>query len=300
MIDAELYRIFYIVTRCGTVSAAAEQLHVSQPAVSKSIKKLEELSGCTLFIRSSKGVSLTTEGEILYDYVKNGFEYLENGEQILQKIRNKEEGLIKIGISNTLCKYLFIPCLEQFHKSYPGIRINIINRTSPETLSLLERGAIDFGITSIPKNLEHFSCRELLTIQDVFVAGAYYPQLQSPQTLQSLAHHPLMMLEKNNVTRTYIDAFLADHNAVLHPEIEISSLDFLVDFARIGIGVALVIRNFIEKELELGILREIDVVPPIPPRKVGVVQLKNMALSNSGRAFLEYLCDSVNSSPNFS
>jgi DNA-binding transcriptional LysR family regulator len=290
MIDAELYRVFYMVAGCGTVSAAAGSLFVSQPAVSKSIKKLEDLTGCTLFVRSSKGVRLTTEGQILYDYVKNAFEYLQNGEQVLKKLKNRKEGLVKVGISTTLCRYYFIPHLEAFHQKYPGIRITVVNRTSTETLKLLEKGLIDFGIISIPKDRSPFACRELLTIQDVFVTGRQYPELQGPVTLQTLSRYPLMLLEKDNVTRLYIDEYLAENKIVLQPEIEIGSLDFLIEFAKIGLGVALVIRNFIEEELKTGLLREIPVTPAIPPRKIGVVTLKNLPISIAAETFIESLC----------
>ena len=290
MIDAELYRVFYTVAGCGTVSAAAGHLFVSQPAVSKSIKKLEDLTGCTLFVRSSKGVRLTSEGQILYDYVKNGFEHLQNGEQVLKKLRNRQEGLVKVGISTTLCRYYFIPHLEKFHQKYPGIRITIVNRTSTETLKLLEKGLIDFGIISIPKDRSLFSYRELLTIRDVFVAGRQFPELQGPVSLQTLSRYPLMMLEKDNVTRLYIDDYLAEHKVVLQPEIEISSLDFLVEFARIGLGVALVIRNFIEDELRNGLLIEIPVAPALPVRRIGIVMPKNLPLSMAAEAFIESIC----------
>ena len=290
MIDAELYRVFHTVAGCGTVSAAADSLFVSQPAVTKSIKKLEMLTGCTLFVRSSKGVRLTSEGRILYEYVKNGFEYLQNGEQVLKKLRNRKEGLVKVGISNTLCRYYFIPHLEKFHLRYPGIRITIVNRTSQETLKLLEKGLIDFGIISIPKERAPFVYRELLTIQDIFVAGRQYPELRSPISLEALGRYPLMMLEKDNVTRAYIDDYLAENKVVLQPEIEISSLDFLVEFARIGLGVALVIRNFIEDELRNGLLIEIPVAPALPVRRIGIVMPKNLPLSMAAEAFIESIC----------
>lgn len=290
MIDAELYRVFHTVAECGTVSAAAVSLFVSQPAVTKSIKKLEMLTGCTLFVRSSKGVRLTTEGQILYEYVKNGFEHLQNGERILKKLQNREDGLVKVGISNTLCRYYFIPHLEKFHQRYPGIRITIINRTSQETLKLLEKGLIDFGIISIPKERSPFVYRELLTIQDIFVAGRQYPELRSPVSLQTLRRYPLMMLEKDNVTRSYIDDYLAANKVVLQPEIEISSLDFLVEFARIGLGVALVIRNFIEDEIRSGLLIEIPVTPALQARRIGIVMPKNLPLSMAAEAFVESIC----------
>lgn len=291
MIDAELYRVFHTVASCGTVSAAADSLFVSQPAVTKSIKKLEMLTGCTLFVRSSKGVRLTTEGQILYEYVKNGFEYLQNGERILKKLQDRKEGLVRVGISNTLCRYYFIPHLEKFHQRYPGIRITIVNRTSQETLKLLEKGMIDFGIISIPKERSPFVYREVLTIQDIFVAGRQYPELRNPISLQALGRYPLMMLEKDNVTRAYIDGYLAENKVVLQPEIEISSLDFLVEFARIGLGVALVIRNFIEDELRSGLLSEIPVAPALQARRIGIVMPKNLPLSMAAEAFVESICD---------
>lgn len=290
MIDAELYRIFYIVAKQGTVSAAARALYVSQPAVTKSVRKLEALTGCRLFHRSSKGVRLTTEGRILFDYVQNGFDHLESGERVLSKIRNKHQGMVRVGISNTLCKYIFIPHLEAFHKKYPGIRIAVVNRTSPETMKLLEQGHIDFGIISIPMDRSQFNFRELLTIQDIFVAGRRYPELRRPCSLSQLAAYPMMTLEKNNVTRAYIDAYLEANDVTLNPEIEVSSLEFLVEFARIGLGVAAVIGNFVQEELGKELLYEIPVTPAIPPRKVGVVTPENLPLSIAAETFIEVIC----------
>ncbi len=289
MIDAELYRVFSIVGRCGTLSAAAGLLFVSQPAVSKSIKKLEDLTGCTLFIRRSRGVSLTSEGRILYEYVQKAFSHLQDGEQVLKKIRNKQEGLVKIGISNSLCRYYFIPHLEVFHGRYPGIRITIVNRTSPETLQLLAGGLIDFGIISIPGERSGFVYHDLLTIEDVFVADRHFPLPAGPIPLAELAGQPLMMLEKDNVTRRSIDAFLAANSVVLQPEIEIGSMDFLIDFARIGLGIALVVRSFVADELARGLLVQLPVIPALPARKVGIVMAENLPVSIAAQTFIDFL-----------
>ncbi len=287
MIDAELYRVFYTVANCGNISTASRQLYVSQPAVSKSIKKLEELTGCTLFIRSSKGVALTSEGHILFDYVKNGFEYLDSGERVLKKIRNRETGLIKVGISTTLCKYILIPHLEEFHAEHPGIKISIINRTSGETLNLLKQGMIDFGIISLPENTSNLVCHELMSIKDIFVVAKAYQHLVKRQSLTSLQIHPLMMLEKGNVTRTYIDDFLSANNVYLQPEIEISSMDFLIEFAKIGLGIALVIKDFVKNELAQGLLFQVPVDLTIPPRKIGIARQQNLPLSIAAQTFIE-------------
>lgn len=293
MIDAELYRIFFIVANHGTVSAAAQALHVSQPAVTKSVQKLEDLTGVRLFNRSSKGVRLTTEGGILFDYVQNGFEHLESGERVLSKIRDKQQGMVRVGISNTLCKYLLIPHLEAFHNKYPGIRINIVNRTSPETLKLLEQGHIDFGIISIPTVRSELRFQELLVIQDIFVAGPRYPELRRPHTLTELAGYPMMTMEKDNLTRAHIDAYLSANNITLRPEIEVSSLEFLVEFARIGLGVAAVIKNFVQEELKKELLYEIPVTPAIPPRKVGIVTPGNLPLSIAAETFIDLIRKSI-------
>ncbi len=293
MIDAELYRVFYIVAGCPTISAAAEQLHVSQPAVSKSIKKLEDLTGCLLFQRSSKGIRLTSEGAILLEYVRSGFQHLENGERIVKKIRNRERGVVRVGISTTLCKYFFIPYLERFHQRYPGIRITIVNRTSPETLNLLEQGVIDFGIISIPESRSRFTFHELLTISDIFVGSHRFAELPTPQPLAALASYPLMMLEKDNLTRTHVDAHLHRYGVALQPEIEIGSLEFLIEFARIGLGIALVIKNFVEEELGGGSLVEIAVTPAIPPRKIGIVVPDNLPLSIAAETFIDFIIREV-------
>ncbi len=292
LIDIELYKVFFTIAETGTVSAAAKSLHVSQPAVSKSIKKLEDLTGCTLFVRSSKGMQLSTEGRILFEYVQHGLGCLQNGERILKKVRDREHGLVRVGISNTLCRYYFLSYLEKFHHMYPGIRITIVNRTSPETLQMLDKGLIDFGIISIPKERSRFTYRELMTITDVFVAGRTFPKLQQEAVpLQTLADYPLMMLEKDNVTRSWIDDYLAENKVVLQPEIEIGSMDFLIEFAKIGLGVALVIKNFVKEELKRKELREIKTLPSIPPRKVGIVTPKNLPLSIAAETFIDYLCN---------
>ena len=289
MIDTELYRVFHIVAQCGTVSGAAGKLHVSQPAVSKSIKKLEELTGCTLFIRSSQGVRMTPEGRILFDYVALGLEHLQNGERILKKVRDRGQGLVRVGISSTLCRYYFLPHLERFHRNYPGIRIAVVNRTSPETLALLDKGVIDFGIISIPKDRSRHIFHELMPVRDVFVAGPDYPSPCGPLPLAALASHPLMLLEKDNVTRSLVNDFLAEYNVELQPEIEIGSMDFLIEFAKIGLGIALVIKSFIEDDLACGRLQEIETIPAMPERSIGIVRPKNLPLSIAAEAFIESL-----------
>ena len=291
MIDAELYRVFFIVSTCGTISKASKRLFVSQPAISKSIKKLEELTSCTLFYRSSKGVVLTTEGQILFDYVARGFEQLDNGEKILKKLLNRETGLVKIGISSTLCRHVLIPHLRLFHKEYPGIKVNIVNRTSTETLQHLSEGRVDVCIVSEPDEKRGLKCHELLEINDVLVAVKEIAgQLPTPLPVRQLTKQRLMMLEQGNATRAYLETFFKENGVLLQVENEISNMDFLIDFAKIGIGIAPVIEAFVKDELKRGVLEKIELHPHIPPRKVVAAYQESIPLSTAAATFVSSLC----------
>lgn len=287
MISTELYKVFYYVAMYKNITHAANELFTSQSAVSKSIKKLEQLTNCTLFIRSQKGVTLTSEGEILFEYVQKAFKYLLNGEKIIEKINNKEKGIVRVGISNTLCKYFFFPHLKKFHHSYPDISIKIMNQSSPNTYSLLDEGAIDFGIVSIPKNKSSYKYIELMSLNDIFVSKEPYIKEKFP--LEDLANQPLMLLDKENQTRIYIDDFLTTQGVFVNPEIEIGSMEFLIELAKIGIGTACVIKEFVTEELSNGMLYELPITPRPSPRKIGVVIKEHLPISTASKTFITFL-----------
>ena len=140
------YRIFYAVARAGNISRAAKELFISQPAISKSISKLEESLGMALFIRNSRGVSLTAEGQVLFQHVEAAFEALERGENELKQIQNLHIGQLKIGVSNTLCKYILLPYLKGFIAQYPHVRILIESQDTARTISMLEQQKLDIGL----------------------------------------------------------------------------------------------------------------------------------------------------------
>ena len=294
MINTELYRIFYYAATHKNISKAADALYISQPAVSKSIKKLESLTSCVLFARSSKGVSLTSEGEILFKYISEAFKNIESGEMLIEKMNRLEEGAVKIGISNTLCKYYFLPILEKFHEKYPNIKIQIINSPSPKTYLLLEEWKIDFGIISIPKDKLCYNYTELMDVHDIFVSSGKPEEDDKTMLLSELSKMHLMLLEKDNQTRIYIDDFLTENKISVNPEIQMGSMDFLIEFAKIGIGTACVIKEFVQNELENGTLFELPVTPKIRPRKVGIVQKENIPLSLASKTFIQFICESKN------
>ena len=148
--NLEYYRVFCHVARCGSLTLAAKELAVSQPAVSQSIRSSETAVGAKLFMRNARGVKLTREGELLYSYVKKGYEQIELGERKLKQMMNLELGEIHIGASDMTLRFFLLPYLERFHELCPGIRIVVSNAPTPETLVSLRSGRIDFGVVSTP------------------------------------------------------------------------------------------------------------------------------------------------------
>lgn len=285
----EQYKVFYQVAESGSISRAARALFVSQPAVTKSIKILENELDVTLFIRNPKGVTLTREGEILYDYVKEAFEQLEQGEKRIKQLKNNEYGSIRIGISNILCKYYFIPYLKVFHERYPNLKIEIVNRTSPETLELLDSGKIDCAIISDVGGKNQFEYNSLMQIQDTFVAKDKPPK--EVMDIKELENHPLLLLEKKNATRASFDEHFLDHQVNVQVDIEISSMEFLIEFAKIGLGVSAVIGNFVEDELRDGSLYEWKIEPMMPKRTIGLLYKSGEPLSIATQTFIDFMIE---------
>ena len=285
----ELYEIFAVVAEEGSISKAAKRLYVTQPAVSKSIKNLEEGLGLSLFRRNSKGVELSSEGEVLYKHVSQAFVQLHEGEKLVKQLRDRTFGVVRIGVSNTLCKYYFLPHLEAFHQKYPNLKIEIINRTSTDTLKLLEEGRMDCAVISEMAMDHHFVYEKLMVIQDIFVSRKE-PPLDALQ-LKDLVGEPMLLLEKKNATRDYLDAFLIEHQVELNVDIEISSMEFLVEFAKIGLGVASVIGDFIKEDLSEKRLYEWQVKPMIPKRSIGLMYMKGAGHSIACQTFIDFMLD---------
>ena len=289
------YRIFNAVAEAGNLSKAAKELFISQPAISKAVSKLEQNLSVKLFTRNSRGVKLTEEGALLYEYTCSAFESLRQGEESIRKIHTLGIGHIKIGVSTTLCKYLLLPYLQNFIASNPHIRLNIECHSTFETLALLEEGKLDIGLlgkSSRSRSIEFFP---LKSIQDTFVASPSYltalcerePGL-TKNTEALLQHANLMMLDENNITRLHLEDYISRHN--LHPEqtLEVNNMDLLIEFSKVGLGIGCVIRDFVEKELEDGSLVELSMPHALSKRTVGFAYNKIAAQSDSVKRFIDF------------
>ncbi len=285
------YRIFYVVANTGNISKAARELYISQPAVSKSIQKLEDELGCHLFSRSSRGVQLTEEGTILYESVRSAFETLSTGEEKLKQFLKLGIGHLKIGVSSTLCKFVLLPYLKEFIHAHPHIRISISCQSTDETLQMLEAGQIDLGLVGKPDNLRHLQFDFVEEVEDIFVTTNEYLHnlhLRGVDDSHIFEHSTMMLLEQNNLSRRYIDHYFLLNQISLSDIIEVSSMDLLIDFAKISVGIACVIRRFVENELSDRTLIELPLSTPVPKREIGFVynaaHTKNQAMDT----FIEF------------
>lgn len=268
-IDFELYRIFSAVASNKSITSAAKELNISQPAISKSIKKLETSLGGTLFTRTKKGVVLTEEGKEFYNYIKNAIEYINKAENKFKELKNIETGCIKIGISTTLTKEFLLPYLNKFHNLYPKIDIQIITNMSNELFTKLRNGLIDIIIlnsnnSNYGKDIELIKCQKL---QDCFITNN---KILSKKTLsiKDLNNYPLILQLKGSNTRDFIDNLAKKYNTILKPNIELAGYSLVAEFTKIGFGIGYTTKEFILQDLKEEKLYEINLKEKIPNRYI--------------------------------
>lgn len=290
-VSLDLYKIYCAVVRTGNMSAAAKELYISQPAVSMSIKQLEERMGSTLLIRTAKGVRTTPEGDILYEYLEQALGLIKTAEKKYFEMVNMENGEIKIGASDTVIAHFLMPYLEEYHTLYPDINIKVTNKTTYETLRLLKNGSVDLCFVNLPISEDtDLEITECLKIHDCLLGGMKYQYLsQKGVDIQEIIKYPLLLLEDLSNSRRYIDQYAKKNGVILEPIIELGSSDLLIDFARINLGLTFVIKEFTKKEIDNQSLFEIPLNPPIPKRSIGLVKLKNVALSHAAKGFTNLL-----------
>lgn len=290
-INLEYYKIFYQVAKHQSITAAAGELCISQPAVSQAIKQLEHALGTELFIRTAKGVKLTNEGITLFSYVKNGYEQIALGEKKLQEMLNMRTGEIRIGASDMTLQFYLLPYLRRYHQLYPDIKVTVTNAPTPQTMEHLQAGRIDFGIVSHPFEEERHVCvLPVREIQDVFVAGSrFWNYKQKMLRYEDLTAMPIICLEQDTSTRRYVDAFLADNQVTLEPEFELATSDMIVQFALQNLGIGCVVQDFAERYIQMDELFVLQFDKQIPKRKICVVNDERLPLSVAAGKLMELL-----------
>ena len=289
-INYELYKVFYHVASTLSFSEASKQLFISQSAVSQSIKVLEKKLNQTLFIRSTKRVQLTPEGEILLKHIEPAMNLIKKGENQLLEDNTLNGGQLRIGASDTICRYFLVPFLNEFHKMYPNIHIKVTNRTSIECARLLDNGQVDFIITNYPNSgLSNTQNIQVIhDFSDVFVANeTYFPLKDRMITLKELQSYPILMLDRKSTTSEFLHSMFQKHQLDLVPEIELSSNDLLIDLAKIGLGIAFVPDFCIPQQEENFFILNLE--ETLPKRQLVVVHNETLPISQAARQFIELL-----------
>ena len=290
-ISLDSYKIFCTVAKCGNITKAAEMLFVTQPTISMSIKSLEERLGCNLFIRSPKGVKLTSEGELFYSYLSKAISLIDIAEQKYEELLHLELGEVNISASDSIISGFLLPYLEKYNDLYSKISIKVINRTTDETLELLRNGNIDFGFVNLPIiEDEHIDIIKCIPIHDCLVFGTKFKKIFSKGfNIKDIESYPLLMLKCSSNTRRLLDEYAKQQCLTLTPTIELDSTDLLIKFAKINLGIAFVIKEFSESMIDNKTLFEIPLSPTIPHRAIGMVKLKNIPFSHAANAFVQLI-----------
>ena len=286
-VKLELYRVFKEVAETGNISVAAKNLYISQSAVSQSVKQLETALQARLFARSPRGVSLTSEGQMLYQYVRSALGLLATGEDKLSQAQQLLLGTLVIGASDTVTSQFLVPYLDDFHRLHPGIRLKIVSGRSAKVLSMLKSGAVDIAFASSPADsaVESWPC---FATHSAFVAGSGYDcDFDHVYTRREIADLPLILLERKASSRVFLEQEFLKHGVTLSPEIELSSRSLLVSLAHIGLGVAGVTLEFVQKALESGDIRALKTDFTIPARSVDMCTLRDVTPTAAAAAFME-------------
>ena len=285
-IDLELYKVFYVVAKNKHMTRASEELHISQPAISQSIKKLEDQLGGTLFLRSNKGMELTEEGKMFYEYVKGALELIGNAENEFTSFKDLSKGEIKVGCSTTLTKLILMDALENFHKDYPNININIVNGLTSNLINDLKLGKLDFVIfneSNVKEN--NLYLEKIKELKQGFVYNPDY-YTDNVKTFSDLNKLPLILQNGESNSRKLLDYIALQKHVKLIPRMEVVSQELISEFANIGLGVGFVIIDLANRNFKN--LKELEINKTIPNINVYLALNKSVLLTFASKKFLEY------------
>ena len=298
MVNLELYRVFYAVAKCGSLTKAAEELFISQPAVSQAIKQLESQLGGTLFYRTHKGVELSeTGGKQIFPIVEKALKLFDEAESKYAELKDTATGVVRICASDTVSTHFLIPYIKEYHDKFPEVNIVLLNGTSSETIETLKNQKGDIGFVNLPIDDSEINLMNaVMQLHDVFVANDAFSELfDGVVDLKSLQDYPLLMLEASTATQQAITAFTGSQGVHLHPEIEPASLELMTELAKNGIGIACIPREFVSRESSEGSLKEIKTDPVLPARALALALPKNENPTFAVREFIKLIVNKINS-----
>ena len=291
MVNLDLYRVFYTVAKSGSLTKAAEELYISQPAVSRSIKQLELQLGVNLFTRTHRGMVLSAQGgKMIFAEVERALNLLEQAENRIAEVKNSATGTIRIGASDTIFEYFLADKIVEFHERFPAVKIELTADFTPETIAKLKADKCDVAFVNLPITADsevklHGNCMRL---NDIFITSDKYAQPKGGVLpLSKLREYPLIFMAENTVARRSLENFLSSVGVSLAPAIEVGSWDLMKRLVAKGMGIGVIPREYAMRELEEKQLYEVQTDLKLPVRSIGILLMKNAPISYALHCFIE-------------
>ena len=274
-ISYDYYRVFYNVAKYKSFTRAAEVMYSNQPNLSRAIKALEKQLGCTLFERTSKGVRLTDDGNELYAHISVAFEHIQAGEEAVSEKRSMENGVVSIGATEIALRCCLLPVLSRYHQMYPGVRIKILNVSTPQALKMIENKLVDIAIVTTPaESNPKLTSTRLSPLQEVPVCSRSF-EAKDNMTFGELSDYPIISLGAGTSTFDFYFGEFLRQGCNFSPDIEAATADQIVPLVKYGLGIGFLPRQFLEAEDDI---REILITPPLPAREIILVRKKGHTL----------------------
>ena len=291
MVNLDLYKVFYTVAKCGSLTKAAEELYISQPAVSRSIKQLELQLGVTLFTRTHQGMQLSAQGgKVIFAEVERALELLENAENRIAEMKNLATGSIRIGASDTIFEYFLADKIVEFHRQFPKVNLELMADVTPDTIEKLKADKCDIAFVNLPiapdPDLQLYG--NFMRQNDVFVAGAQFAELKDKKiSVSALRKYPMVLMQRGTVARQSMDNFFSSLGIEFTPSVEVGSWDLMKRFVVSGMGIGVIPREYAMRCLEEGTMFELNIDVRLPARSVGMLLPRQVPISYALHCFIE-------------
>ena len=291
MVNLDLYRVFYTVANSGSLTKAAEELFISQPAVSHSIKQLENQLGVTLFTRTHRGMQLSAQGgTIIFEEVEKALNLLSAAQNRIAEMKTSATGTIRIGASDTIFEYFLSDKIVEFHEKFPAVKFDLLADFTPDTIEKLKADKCDVAFVNLP--IPHDPELQLrgncMRLNDIFIASDRFPELsKGVVSLSKLRHYPLILMDKNTVARRSLDNFFSSLGMELQPSIEVGSWELMKRLVARGMGIGVIPREYALRCLEDKSLFEVRTDTALPARSVGMLLPKSAPVSYALHCFID-------------
>ena len=277
----EYYKIFYFVGKHGSFTQAARSLHNNQPNITRVINTLESELGCRLFVRSQKGVTLTPEGEKLFEHIEAAYHQIEKGEDEITSDRLLEKGSVSVSISEIALHVLMLPILQRFKAKYPGIRIRVYNHSTPQGVKALEQGLVDLAVISSPLKIsDSLEATHIKSFQEILIGGEPYRTLaRRRHTLADISQYPLITQSHDSTSFQYLTDLFLKEEIILKPSIEVTTTDQILPIVEHGMGLGFVPKELATTSIERKKVYPVPLVDKLPLRSISLLQDKSRPLS---------------------